>query len=83
LDDALTRMNSSIFGLGASVWSSNVNRATDVAERVSSGTVWVNRHMSVDPSIPFRGARQSGIGAELGDAGIHEFTQAQVVNVSL
>lgn len=83
LDDALTRMNSSIFGLGASVWSSNVNRATEVAERVSSGTVWVNRHMSVDPSVPFRGARQSGIGAELGDAGIHEFTQAQVVNVSL
>jgi acyl-CoA reductase-like NAD-dependent aldehyde dehydrogenase len=39
--------------------------------------------MSVDPSVPFRGARQSGIGAELGDAGIHEFTQAQVVNVSL
>lgn len=83
VDDALSRMNSSIFGLGASVWSSNVNRATEVAEQVSSGTVWVNRHMSVDPSIPFRGARQSGIGAELGDAGIHEFTQAQVVNVSL
>jgi acyl-CoA reductase-like NAD-dependent aldehyde dehydrogenase len=83
LDDALARMNHSIFGLGASVWGSDVNRATEVAERVSSGTVWVNRHMSVDPSVPFRGARQSGIGAELGDAGIHEFTQAQVVNVSL
>lgn len=83
LDDALTRMNDSIFGLGASVWGSDVTRATDVAERVSSGTVWINRHMSVDPSVPFRGARQSGIGAELGDAGIHEFTQAQVVNVSL
>jgi acyl-CoA reductase-like NAD-dependent aldehyde dehydrogenase len=83
VDDALTRMNNSIFGLGASVWSRNVNRATDVAEQVSSGTVWVNRHMSVDPSVPFRGARQSGIGVELGEAGIHEFTQAQVVNVSL
>ncbi|MDY6944964.1 MAG: aldehyde dehydrogenase family protein [Pseudomonadota bacterium] len=83
LDDALSRMNSSIFGLGASVWSSDVSRASDVAEQVSSGTVWVNRHMAVDPSIPFRGARQSGIGAELGEAGIHEFTQAQVVNVSL
>jgi acyl-CoA reductase-like NAD-dependent aldehyde dehydrogenase len=83
VDDALACMNDTEFGLGASVWSSNVTRATAIAEQVCSGTVWVNRHMSVDPSVPFRGARQSGIGAELGDAGLHEFTQAQVVNISL
>lgn len=83
IDDALARMNNTAFGLGASVWSSNVSRATEIAEQVCSGTVWVNRHMSVDPSVPFRGARQSGVGVELGEAGIHEFTQAQVVNISL
>lgn len=83
IDDALARMNSTEFGLGASVWSTNVSRAAEIAEQVCSGTVWVNRHMAVDPAVPFRGARQSGIGAELGDAGIHEFTQAQVVNISL
>lgn len=83
VDDALARMNSTEFGLGASVWSSNVDRAIEIAEQVCCGTVWVNRHMVVDPSVPFRGARQSGLGAELGEAGIHEFTQAQVVNVSL
>jgi acyl-CoA reductase-like NAD-dependent aldehyde dehydrogenase len=83
IDDALARMNNTAFGLGASVWSANVSRATEIAEQVCSGTVWVNRHMSVDPSVPFRGARQSGVGVELGEAGIHEFTQAQVVNISL
>jgi len=83
IDDALARMNGTEFGLGASVWSANVSRAVEIAEQVCSGTVWVNRHMAVDPSVPFRGARQSGLGAELGDAGIHEFTQAQVVNISL
>lgn len=83
VDDALARMNSTSFGLGASVWGTNVSKAAGIAEQVCSGTVWVNRHMAVDPAVPFRGARQSGIGAELGDAGIHEFTQAQVVNISL
>lgn len=83
IDDALARMNNTPFGLGASVWSANVSRAAEIAEQVCSGTVWVNRHMSVDPSVPFRGARQSGVGVELGEAGIHEFTQAQVVNISL
>jgi len=82
IDDALARMNNTEFGLGASVWSTNVARAAGIAEQVCSGTVWVNRHMAVDPAVPFRGARQSGIGAELGEAGIHEFTQAQVVNIS-
>ena len=81
LEDALARINDSIFGLGASVWSGDPERARQIGERIVSGTVWVNRHMSVDPSIPFRGARQSGLGAELGEAGLHEFTQAQVVNV--
>lgn len=83
VDDALARMNNTAFGLGASVWGSDVSQAAKIAEQVCSGTVWVNRHMSVDPSVPFRGARQSGIGTELGEAGMHEFTQAQVVNISL
>ncbi|HEY0942291.1 MAG TPA: aldehyde dehydrogenase family protein [Steroidobacter sp.] len=83
VDDALARMNGTEFGLGASVWSTNVSRAAEIAEQVCSGTVWVNRHMVADPAVPFRGARQSGIGAELGDAGLHEFTQAQVINISL
>lgn len=80
-EEALARINDGKFGLGASVWSRDVQRAIEVGGRIVSGTVWINRHMSVDPSVPFRGARHSGIGAELGEAGLHEFTQAQIVNV--
>ena len=81
VDDALARINDSIFGLGASVWGKDVARAAKLGARIDSGTVWINRHQSVDPSVPFRGARQSGVGAELGEAGMQEFTQAQVVNI--
>lgn len=48
--------------------------------RIDSGTVWVNQHLAIDPNIPFRGSKQSGIGGELGQAGLNEYTQAHVVN---
>jgi acyl-CoA reductase-like NAD-dependent aldehyde dehydrogenase len=51
--------------------------------RVRTGTVWVNRPQGVDPRVPFRGAKQSGIGTEMGEAGFEEYTQGQVVSVSL
>ncbi len=83
LDDAVARINSSVYGLAGSVWSSDVDRAAAVALRIESGTVWVNSHMALDPTIPFRGAKQSGIGAELGQEGLYEYTQAKVINVAL
>ena len=54
-----------------------------MAEKVQSGTVWVNQHLGLSPTIPFRGAKQSGLGGELGQEGLHEFTQATVVNIKL
>jgi acyl-CoA reductase-like NAD-dependent aldehyde dehydrogenase len=48
--------------------------------RIDSGTVWVNQHLAIDANIPFRGSKESGAGAELGQAGLHEYTQAHVVN---
>jgi acyl-CoA reductase-like NAD-dependent aldehyde dehydrogenase len=56
-----------------------IARAND-CEYGLGGTVWVNQHMAIDPNIPFRGARQSGIGGELGQAGLHEYTQPHIVN---
>ncbi len=80
IDDVIDRANDSPFGLGGSVWGKDMQRATDVAMRVNSGTVWVNQHVAIDANIPFRGAKQSGIGAELGQAGLHEYTQPHIVN---
>jgi acyl-CoA reductase-like NAD-dependent aldehyde dehydrogenase len=80
IDDVIARANDSEFGLGGSVWGRDVARATDIAKKIDTGTVWVNQYLAIDPNIPFRGTKQSGFGAELGHAGLDEYTQAHVVN---
>jgi acyl-CoA reductase-like NAD-dependent aldehyde dehydrogenase len=83
IDDVIARANDTDYGLGGSVWGKDIDRAVSVAEKVQSGTVWVNQHLGLSPVIPFRGAKQSGIGGELGLEGLQEFTQAKIVNVKL
>lgn len=82
IDDVIARANDSEYGLGGSVWGADVARATQVAMRLQSGTVWVNQHMALSPHIPFRGAKQSGLGTELGEEGVLEYMQATIVNVA-
>jgi len=82
-EDALQRANNSSFGLGGSIWSKDLKKAYDLAGRMNSGTVWVNKHGDIAPNIPFGGAKQSGLGTELGQIGLEEFTQLQVINVGL
>jgi acyl-CoA reductase-like NAD-dependent aldehyde dehydrogenase len=81
-EDAVARANASDWGLGGSVWSTDLDRAYALAERMDSGTVWVNKHAELDPTIPFGGAKQSGLGSELGQQGFEEFTQRKVINLS-
>jgi len=81
-EEALARINRSAEGLGGSVWSSDTDAARDLAVRIDAGTVWVNKHADLDPGIPFSGAKQSGVGTELGQEGLEEFTQRKVVNIS-
>ncbi|MES2896704.1 MAG: aldehyde dehydrogenase family protein [Pseudomonadota bacterium] len=81
-EDALARANASPYGLGGSIWSDDLDVAYDLAGRMESGTVWINKHAELDPGIPFGGAKSSGIGSELGEAGLAEFTQMQVINMA-
>jgi acyl-CoA reductase-like NAD-dependent aldehyde dehydrogenase len=81
LDEVLERANASDYGLGGSVWGADEERAADVAARLQSGTVWVNQHLALNPMIAFRGAKQSGMGAELGLEGLKEYTQASILNI--
>ncbi len=83
IDEVINRANDSKYGLGGSVWGRDVARATEIAMRIDSGTVWVNQYLAIDPAIPFRGARQSGMGSELGQAGLEEYTQPHIVNAVL
>lgn len=83
VDELIERVNDSEYGLGGTIWASDVDRASELALRVRTGTVWINRPQGIDPKVPFRGAKQSGIGTEMGEAGFEEYTQGQIVSVSL
>jgi acyl-CoA reductase-like NAD-dependent aldehyde dehydrogenase len=80
--DAVARANGTPYGLGGSVWSSDIGRAYALAEQMDSGTIWINQHSDLAPNIPFGGAKQSGLGVELGEEGLAEFTQLQVINIA-
>lgn len=81
-DEAIRRANNTAYGLGASVWSSNLERAHEVASRLEAGTVWINKHLDMAPHIPFGGAKTSGLGVEFAEEGLNEFTQLQVINMA-
>ena len=79
VDDVVRRANDSPYGLGASVWSKNVHRAAQIAERIESGSVWINHHMAKKADAPFGGFKESGIGVENTELGMAEFTNVQVI----
>jgi len=80
VDELIERVNGTDYGLGGTVWGKDLARANRVATRVTSGTVWINQLMAIDPRIPFRGLKQSGMGTEMGLEGLEEYTQPQVIN---
>jgi acyl-CoA reductase-like NAD-dependent aldehyde dehydrogenase len=81
IDDAIARANSSEYGLGGTVWGANLEQAYEVAAKMDTGTVWVNKHLDLPPDIPFAGAKQSGLGTEMGHEGLEEFTQPKVIHL--
>lgn len=82
IDDVVGKANASTLGLGASVWSKDLGKASEIASRIDSGTVWINQHCALDPAIPFPTRKQSGIGVESGREGLLEYTAVQVVNIN-
>lgn len=71
--------NSSIFGLGGSLWTSDLDRAKKLAARIESGAVYINQMMFSDPTVPFGGIKKSGYGRELSYLGIREFTNQKTI----
>ena len=82
INDAIARANDTEYGLGGTVWGADLDRAYSVAQRIASGTVWVNKHLDLPPDIPFAGAKQSGLGAEMGQEGLEAFTQVRIINIA-
>jgi acyl-CoA reductase-like NAD-dependent aldehyde dehydrogenase len=80
VDDAIRRANASEQGLGASVWSNDVDAAVEVAKRIQAGTVWINQHGALNPEVPFGGTKQSGYGQEFGAAGLKAVAAPKVIS---
>lgn len=80
IDDAVAMANALHVGLGASVWSSDVDAAKDVAARIESGTIWINKHGNVHPMVPFGGVKGSGYGLEFGVEGLKAVAVPQVIS---
>lgn len=76
-EDVIRRANDTKMGLGASVWSRDIERAKRIASELEAGSVWVNSHFTVEPDVPFGGMKWSGMGRELGIEGLKSWTDVQ------
>lgn len=79
LDEAIRIGNDSRYGLAASVWTRDLNKAFKVVKSLKAGTVWVNSHNTLDPNVPFGGMKQSGIGREHGRAALDGYLETKSV----
>ena len=83
IDEVIQRGNKTFYGLAAAVWTRDVAKAHKFAAKIRAGTVWVNCYDVFDPAAPFGGFKMSGIGRELGEAGLAGYTELKTVTMSL
>jgi acyl-CoA reductase-like NAD-dependent aldehyde dehydrogenase len=82
IDDVIARANNTLYGRGGSIWSSDPERAFDVAAKTDSGAVWFDQPMGLPADIASAGANQSGLGQQMDQEGLEEFTQMKVTNMA-
>ncbi|KAH8926104.1 putative indole-3-acetaldehyde dehydrogenase [Atractiella rhizophila] len=82
-DDVLRQANDSFYGLAAAVFSRDITRATKVAHKLKAGTAWINCYNQLHAQVPFGGFKESGIGRELGEYALQNYTAVKSVHVNL
>jgi len=78
--DAVERANDTNYGLGASVWGP-IDKASEIASQIDSGTVWVNQHGKLSADIPFGGRKESGVGSQMGNSTIEGHTAKIIIRI--
>ncbi len=83
IDEVTDRANKTMYGLAGAVWTRDISKALAIANNVRAGTMWVNCYDVFDAAAPFGGFKQSGIGRELGEYGLQQYTEVKTVTVKL
>ena len=81
--EVVERANTTDYGLAAAVWTRDIGKAHAIADRVRAGTVWVNCYDVFDAAAPFGGFKMSGIGRELGEYALRNYTEIKTVTVAM
>ena len=82
LDDAIAKANSSIYGLGSSIWTRDLDKATAAVERIEAGYTWINSPQIIFDELPFGGVKQSGLGKEHGEEALDYYMETKSVVVA-
>ena len=82
-EEAIRHMNDSPYGLTASVWTNNTEKALEIGSRIETGTFFMNRCDCLDPSLPWVGVKNSGKGCTLSALGIQQLTRPKGFNMKL
>ncbi|KAI0070004.1 aldehyde dehydrogenase [Panus rudis PR-1116 ss-1] len=82
-EDVIRQANDTVYGLAAAVFSRDITRALDTAHKLKAGTTWVNCANMLHASVPFGGYKQSGVGRELGEYALENYTAVKAVHVNL
>ncbi|KAG8879999.1 aldehyde dehydrogenase (NAD(P)(+)) ald5 [Tulasnella sp. 331] len=82
-EEIIATSNDSMYGLAAAIFSQNISRAIKLANALHAGTVWVNQYNTLHESVPFGGFKQSGIGRELGEYALANYTNVKSIHVNL
>jgi aldehyde dehydrogenase (NAD+) len=83
IDEVVHRANNTKYGLAAAVWTRSIDKAHAIANHVRAGTVWVNCFDVFDAAAPFGGFKQSGIGREMGEYALQQYTEVKTVTIRL
>jgi len=83
IDEVVQRANHTEYGLAAAVWTRDIGKAHTIANSIRAGTVWINCYDVFDAAAPFGGFKQSGMGRELGEYGLQQYTEVKTVTVKL
>jgi aldehyde dehydrogenase (NAD+) len=83
VEEVVERGNRTFYGLAAAVWTKDISKALQMANRLRAGTVWVNCFDVFDAGAPFGGFKMSGIGRELGQYALSLYTEVKTVTVAM